>query len=50
MRCWTHGELRSTLSQYGLTDVSYFGAYDPAVEAGVTDRIVAVAQLSGGAT
>jgi len=48
MRCWTHGELRSTLSRYGFQDVGYFGAYDPAVEAGVTDRIVAVAQLPAG--
>jgi SAM-dependent methyltransferase len=49
MRCWTHGELRSALSRHGFTDAAYFGAYDPAVEAGVTDRIVAVAQLSAGA-
>ena len=45
MRCWTRSELRSSLSQYGFQDVAYFGAFDPAVEAGATDRIVAVAQL-----
>ena len=45
MRCWTLGELRSTLSRCGFEDVAYFGAYDPAVEVGATDRIVAVARL-----
>jgi SAM-dependent methyltransferase len=47
MRCWTHDELRSTLSRCGFQDVAYFGAYDPAVEAGFTDRIVAVAVSRG---
>ena len=30
-----------------LGSVAYFGAYDPALAPGVTDRLVAVAQLSG---
>ena len=46
MRCWTHTELQSLLSLNGFGSVSYFGAYDPAVAPGVTDRLVAVAQLS----
>ena len=30
----------------GFSSVAYFGAYDPAVHAGATDRLVAVAQLA----
>jgi SAM-dependent methyltransferase len=44
MRCWTSNELRSTLARCGFGSVAYFGAYDARVEAGVTDRLVAVAQ------
>jgi hypothetical protein len=46
MRCWTHAELQSLLSLNGFGSVTYFGAYDPAVAPGVTDRLVAVAQRS----
>jgi hypothetical protein len=31
-------------SRFG--SVAYFGAYDPAVQAGASDRLIAVAQLS----
>ena len=46
MRCWTRGELESVLARSGFGTVAYFGAYDPTVRAGATDRLVAVAQLS----
>jgi SAM-dependent methyltransferase len=45
MRCWTRSELESVFARSGFTSVAYFGAYDPAVPAGATDRLVAVAQL-----
>ena len=45
MRCWTLTELQSGLASGGFSRVAYFGAYDEAVEAGRTDRLVAVAQL-----
>jgi SAM-dependent methyltransferase len=46
MRCWTRRELESIFVRSGFSSVAYFGAYDPAVPAGATDRLVAVAQLS----
>jgi SAM-dependent methyltransferase len=46
MRCWTRTELESSFGRSGFGSVAYFGAYDPAVHAGETDRLVAVAQLS----
>jgi hypothetical protein len=46
MRCWTRGELESGLTRSGFNPVAYFGAYDPTVQAGATDRLVAVAQRS----
>ena len=49
MRCWTPAELQSLLRLNGFGSVAYFGAYDPAVAAGVTDRLVTVAQRSGAA-
>ena len=45
MRCWTRTELASVFERSGFGSVSYFGAYDAAVHAGATDRLVAVAQL-----
>jgi SAM-dependent methyltransferase len=48
MRCWTRDELDRGFSRSGLDRVRYFGAYDPLVEAGRTDRVVAVAQRSQG--
>jgi SAM-dependent methyltransferase len=44
MHCWTLEELENGLSQAGFRRVAYYGAYDPAVEVGVTDRVVAVAE------
>jgi SAM-dependent methyltransferase len=46
MRCWTKSALESGLARAGFGSVAYFGAYDPTVCAGATDRLVAVAQLS----
>jgi SAM-dependent methyltransferase len=46
MRCWTRGELLSSLRKSGFTPVDCFGAYDHTVESGATDRLVAVAQRS----
>ena len=46
MRCWTRTELESAFERVGFGSAEYFGAYDPAVHAGATDRLVAVAQLS----
>jgi len=43
MRCWTRGELQSSLYDFGT--VEYFGAYDATVADGSTDRLIAVAQL-----
>jgi SAM-dependent methyltransferase len=43
MRCWTQGELYSSLERAGFGSVASFGAYDPAVNAGATDRLVVVA-------
>ena len=45
MRCWTRSELESAFECGGFGSVAYFGAYDPAIRAGATDRLVAVAQL-----
>ena len=45
MRCWTRTELESVLARAGFGSVEYFGAYDPAIHAGATDRLVAAAQL-----
>ncbi|HEY1308030.1 MAG TPA: class I SAM-dependent methyltransferase [Vicinamibacterales bacterium] len=44
MRCWDRTELDMRLARHGFGKVSYFGAYDPGVAAGATDRLVAVAQ------
>jgi SAM-dependent methyltransferase len=45
MRCWTRSELESAFESGGFGSVAYFGAFDPAIHAGATDRLVAVAQL-----
>lgn len=45
MRCWTPDEVNAGLERAGFGDVAYFGAYDPEVNVGATDRLVAVAQL-----
>ena len=45
MRCWTRTELESVLERSGFASVAYFGAYDPAVQAGATDRLITVAKL-----
>jgi SAM-dependent methyltransferase len=49
MRCWTPAELQSLLRLNGFGSVAHFGAYDPAVAPGATDRLVTVAQISEGA-
>jgi SAM-dependent methyltransferase len=47
MRCWEREELNGLLARYGFGKVSCFGAYDPGVATGATDRLVAVAQRVG---
>jgi SAM-dependent methyltransferase len=49
MRCWERDELRAVLARHGFSSMEWFGAYDPAVAVGGTDRLVVVAQLSGAA-
>jgi SAM-dependent methyltransferase len=44
MRCWERDEMSTQLERHGFGGVQYFGAYDPAVEAGTTDRLVIVAR------
>jgi SAM-dependent methyltransferase len=44
MRCWDRAELNALLARYGFRDASWFGAYDPGVPIGATDRLVVVAQ------
>ena len=46
MRCWERDELDAALARHGFEHARYFGAYDPNVEAGATDRLVVVAQRS----
>ena len=46
MRCWTPAELESLLHVNGFESIAYFGAYDPVVGQGATDRLVAVALRS----
>lgn len=48
MRCWEKEELNALLARHGFGEVSYFGAYDPAVAVGETDRLVVVARRGGG--
>jgi SAM-dependent methyltransferase len=43
MRCWTRDELDRLLEAAGFTAVEYAGAYDRAVPAGATDRLVVAA-------
>jgi hypothetical protein len=49
MRCWEREELNGLLARYGFGKVSCFGAYDPDVAIGATDRLVVVAQRVGAA-
>jgi SAM-dependent methyltransferase len=46
MRCWDAWELNMLFGGHGFENVSWFGAYDPALAVGATDRLVAVAQRS----
>ena len=46
MRCWERDELSALLAGHGFGNVRWFGAYEPGIEAGATDRLVTVAQLS----
>lgn len=49
MRCWEKEELKTLLCRHGFERVSCFGAYDPRVAVGATDRLVVVAQQRGAA-
>jgi len=44
MRCWERNELDTLLGRHHFGELSCFGAYDPSVPAGATDRLVVVAQ------
>jgi hypothetical protein len=44
MRCWERAELDMLLEHHGFGKISYFGAYDPGVGFGATDRLVAIAE------
>jgi SAM-dependent methyltransferase len=44
MRCWTREELQSGLDGHGFRRLSWYGAYDAAVGAGSTDRLVVICQ------
>ena len=47
MRCWTRRELAAAFESGGFGSIAYFGAYDAAIPAGATDRLIAVAELPG---
>jgi SAM-dependent methyltransferase len=47
MRCWERDELNILLARHHFGELSFFGAYDPDVPAGATDRLVVVAQRAG---
>jgi SAM-dependent methyltransferase len=49
MRCWERDELNILLARHHFGNLSCFGAYDPGVPAGATDRLVVVAQRAGAA-
>jgi glycine/sarcosine N-methyltransferase len=49
MRCWEKEELDELLARHGFGSVSWFGAYDPDIACGATDRLVIVAQRFGAA-
>jgi len=44
MRCWTSPELQALLQQNGFGMAAFFGAYDPVIAPGATDRLVVIAQ------
>jgi len=50
MRCWEREELEVFLTRYGFGRTSWFGAYDPSVATGATDRLVVVTQRCGPTT
>ena len=50
MRCWTRDELHSCFRAAGVGPLASFGAYDAAVAAGATDRLVVVGQLPAAIT
>lgn len=49
MRCWDQAELDGMLARHGFRILSRFGAYDPGVPTGETDRLVIVAQRGAAA-
>jgi SAM-dependent methyltransferase len=48
MRCWTQAEIDAGLVQAGFGEIAHYGAYDPSVGIGTTDRLIAVANRTGG--
>jgi len=49
MRCWERHEINTLLARHGFGKVSCFGAFDPGVVVGATDRLVVVAQRGSAA-
>jgi SAM-dependent methyltransferase len=47
MRCWMRDEVHLHLRARGFTSIDWFGAYDPAIRPGSTDRIVVIGQVAG---
>jgi SAM-dependent methyltransferase len=45
MRCWTRAELDGVLEGAGFDHIAHYGAFDPAVNVGATDRLIAVSQF-----
>ena len=43
MRCWERAEIELLLARHGFGDIRWFGAYDPNVPIGSTNRLVVVA-------
>jgi hypothetical protein len=50
MRCWERDELNTLFARHHFGELSWFGAYDPDVAAGATDRLVVVAPRLNAAT
>jgi 2-polyprenyl-3-methyl-5-hydroxy-6-metoxy-1,4-benzoquinol methylase len=50
MRCWTRDEVDGYLQAFGFTSIDWFGAYDPAIMPGSTDRLIVVGQRPASST
>ena len=50
IQCWTRDELEGCFRRAGFGRIVYFGACNPSIAAGATDRLVGVAQSSQAST